>query len=346
MKNISLLILVFSFWMISCGKKDRWDVKLPEEKVELKFTDISKDFFDLNKPLLEIQTKYPFFFDNTTEGVVWEKMRRDTLELAVFDSVNKVFAQPNYQEELKSLFAYYKYYFPNEIIPQIYVYSSGLQNIYEPILYGRKEGMMFIALDGFLGSKSALYGRERVYPYMAKNMTTNHIAAGTVQAIGREIIPFNPRQQSFVDLMVNEGKSLILADALIPKTPDYLKIGFTEDEFNWAIANEGNIWNYFVEQNMLFETDRALKERFLNPGPFSKFLNEIEADSPGRIGAFVGWQICREYLDRNSDLTLEQFIQTDTQTIFKESKYKPKAKDGDYNPTKQASKDEVKQYED
>ena len=177
-------------------------------------------------------------------------------------------------------------------------------------------------------------------------MTPDQVVSGAVQAIGREIIPFNPRQQSFVDLMVNEGKSLVLADALIPTTQDHLKIGYTQEELDWALANEGNIWNYFVEQNMLFETERTYKERFLNPGPFSKFLNEIEADSPGRIGAFVGWQICREYLDRNPDFTLEQFIQTDTQTIFKESKYKPKAAEGNYTPTKQTSKDEVKQYED
>lgn len=345
MKNTSIFLVLISFWLISCGNKDRWDVKLPEEKVALKFTDISQDFFNTEIPLVQIQTKYPFFFDSTTEGNVWEKMRRDTLEVSVFDSVNRIFEKSNYKDDLGELFAYYKFHFPNEIIPQIYTYSSGLQNIYEPILFGRKEGMMFIALDGFLGSQSALYGKERVYPYMAKNMTPNHIASSTVQAIGREIIPFNPRQQTFVDVMVDEGKKLILADALIPKSPDYLKIGYTEEEMNWAMANEGNIWNYFVEQNMVFENDKSLRERFLQAAPFSKFLNEIEADSPGRIGTFIGWQICREYLERNKDLTLDQFIKTDTQTIFKESKYKPKAGKGDYVPTKVAPKDEVKEYE-
>jgi hypothetical protein len=346
MKKIHVILVLLSFWMISCGDKNPWDVKLPEEKVELKFTDISKDFFDLKNPLIEIQTNYPFFFDPNTEGVVWEKQRRDTMELAVYDSINLVFGKTAYQEELENLFAYYKFHFPKEIIPQIYTYSSGLQNIYEPVLYGRKEGMMFIALDGFLGSKSSLYGRERVFPYMAKSMTPAYLRSAVVQAIGREIIPFNPRQQTFVDLMVDEGKKLILADALLPKSEDYLKIGYTQDEMNWAWANEGDIWNYFVEQNMIFENDKTLKERFLQPAPFSKFLNEIEAESPGRIGAFMGWMICREYLERNQDVTLEQFIMTDTQTIFNESKYKPKAGDRKYVPTKSDSKDEVKQYED
>ena len=346
MKTTNWLLILMVFLVISCGKENRWDVELPEEKAELKFTDISKDFFDPTVGLNVLQSRYPFFFDNSVENSVWEEQRKDTLELAVFDSVQKTFAKPIYQEELKGMFAYYKHYFPKEMLPQVYTYSSGLQGIYEPVLYGRKEGMLFIALDGFLGSNTSWYQKERVYPYVAKNMNPENIAPSVVQAIGREIIPFNPRQQTFVDLMVDEGKKLILADALLPKKADELKIGYTKEQLDWAIGNEGDIWNYFVEQNMIFSNDKTYKERFLQPGPFSKFLNEIETESPGRIGAWVGWQICRSYLDENPEMTLEEFIQKDTQTIFKESKYKPKKGEGNYAPETTTSNDEVEKYED
>ncbi len=345
MKTNYWMLIFASFLVISCGKDNRWDVELPQEKVELKITDISKDFFNTSVGLNTLQSRYPFFFDNSVDNSVWEAQRRDTLEVAVFDSVQKKFTKSTYQDDLKSLFAYYKYYFPKELIPQIYTYSSGLQNVYEPIIYGRKEGMLFIAMDGFLGSKSSFYQKERIYPYMAKTMNPHDIAPTVVQAIGREIVPFNPRQQTFVDLMVDEGKKLILADALLPKTSDELKIGYSKEQLDWAIANEGDIWNYFIEQNMIFSNDKTYRERFLQPGPFSKFLNEIETESPGRIGAWIGWQICRKYLDENPDLTLEQFIQQDTQLIFKESKYKPKKGDGNYSQSETASKDEVEKYE-
>ncbi len=345
MKRNYWLLIFTVFLVVSCGKDNRWDVELPQEKVELKFTDISKDFFDPNVPLNTLQARYPFFFDNSVDNLVWEAQRKDTLEVAVFDSVQRKFEKYNYQNDLESLFAYYKYYFPKELLPQVYTYSSGLQGVYEPILYGRKEGMLFIALDGFLGSKSSWYQKERVYPYMAKTMNPENIAPGVVQAIGREIVPFNPRQQTFVDLMVDEGKKLILADALLPKTPDELKVGYSKEQLDWAIANEGDIWNYFVEQNIVFSNDKTYRERFLQPGPFSKFLNEVETESPGRIGAWMGWQICRKYLDENPDLTLEQFIQQDTQLIFKESKYKPKKGDGNYAPNENTSNDEVEKYE-
>lgn len=333
------------FLVVSCGKENRWDVELPEKKVDLKFTDISKDFFDPSVELQSLQSRYHFFFDNSVENSVWEEQRKDSLELAVFDSVQKQFAKPTYQEEIERLFAYYKHYFPNEILPQVFTYSSGLQNIYDPVIYGRKEGMLFIALDGFLGSESGWYKKERVYPYIAKNMNPENIPPSVVMAIGREIIPFNPRQQTFVDLMVDEGKKLILADALLPHTEDQLKIGYTKEQLEWAMANEGDIWNYFVEQNMIFSSDKTYKERFLQPGPFSKFLNEIETESPGRIGAWIGWQICRKYWDENPEMTLEEFIQKDTQEIFKASKYKPKKGDGNYAPKEATSNDEVEKYE-
>lgn len=345
MKTNYWIAIWMIFLVVSCGKENRWDVELPEENVELKFTDISKDFFDPSVALNTLQSRYPFFFDNSVENSVWEEQRKDTLELAVFDSVQKTFAKPDYKEEIEGVFAYYKHYFPHEILPQVYTYSSGLQNIYDPVIYGRKEGMLFIALDGYLGSESSWYKKERVYPYVAKNMNPENIAPSVVMAIGREIIPFNPRQQAFVDLMVDEGKKLVLADALLPKTPDQLKIGYTKEQLEWAVANEGDIWNYFVEQNMIFSSDKTYKERFLQPGPFSKFLNEIETESPGRIGAWIGWQICRKYLDENPEMTLEEFVQKDTQLIFKESKYKPKKGEGNYTPKEETSNDEVEKYE-
>lgn len=344
MKSVNWVVVLVCIVIFSCGKKDRWEINLPEEKVELKFTDLSKEFFDQTVPLSEVQSKYPFFFDGS-ENEVWERQRKDTLEIGVYDSINKVFEKSEYKTEIQKLFAYYKYYYPKEMLPQVFTYSSGLQGIYDPVIYGRKEGMLFVALDGFLGSHSQWYQNEHVFPYLAKNMTPKNLAPMIVQAIGIEIIPFNPRKQSFVDIMVDEGKKLILSDALLPETSDELKIGFTQDELNWAKANEGDIWNYFVEQNMIFETDNSLKERFIKEAPFSKFLNEIETESPGRIGVWMGWQICRKYMDEHAKMSLQEFLDMDTQLIFKESKYKPKKGETNYSPTKQPEKDEVKKYD-
>lgn len=351
MKRGYWVIVILSLLIISCGKENRWDIEIPQEKVNLQITDISKDFFDTKIPLAEVQARYPFFFLDTVSNQIWERQRNDPFERAVYDSVVLAFKKYNKtQPELERLFAYYQHYFPNLKIPQIFTYSSTLQeaNIYNPVIYGAKEGLMFIALDGFLGSNNQLYKQQaplKIYDYMAQNMNPENLPPAVVRAIGQEIIPFDPRKQTFGDLMVDEGKKLILADALLSETPDHLKIGFTKSQMEWAKANEGNVWNYFVEQNMVFETDKSLRQRFIDYAPFSKFLNEIETESPGRMGVYIGWQICKSYVDKNDELTLEQFLNTDTQTIFNGSKYKPEKGDGNYTPTKPDSNDEVKKYE-
>ena len=48
---------------------------------------------------------------------------------------------------------------------------------------------------------------------------------------------------------------------LLPKTLDQYKIGYAKSQQEWAVSNEENIWNYFVENDLLFD-DSNLNEDF------------------------------------------------------------------------------------
>ncbi|MNL23930.1 hypothetical protein D3C87_1453440 [compost metagenome] len=61
----------------------------------------------------------------------------------------------------------------------------------------------------------------------------------------------------------------------------------------------------------------------MTPAPFSKFYLEIDNDSPGRVGAWIGWQMVRSYM-KNNNVTLPELLKTDNKEIFEKSKYKPK----------------------
>jgi uncharacterized protein YjaZ len=50
---------------------------------------------------------------------------------------------------------------------------------------------------------------------------------------------------------------------------------------------------------------------------------EIDNETPGRVGTWVGWQIVRSFMN-NNDVTLQQALQMDTMELFQKSKYKPK----------------------
>jgi hypothetical protein len=62
--------------------------------------------------------------------------------------------------------------------------------------------------------------------------------------------------------------------------------------------------------------------KYTSDGPFTSVLSK---QAPARIGHWVGWQIIRQYMNNNPDVSLEQLMQeNDAQAILKKSKYKPR----------------------
>ena len=123
--------------------------------------------------------------------------------------------------------------------------------------------------------------------------------------------------------MINEGKFLYATDINLPMVSDELKIGYSKEKLNWAEQNENDVWKYFIENELLFSNDASLNSRFIDVAPFSKFYLESDNDSPGRIGVWIGWQIVRSYM-KNNEVTLEQLMSMESESIYKKSKYKPK----------------------
>ncbi len=75
---------------------------------------------------------------------------------------------------------------------------------------------------------------------------------------------------------------------------------------------------------MLYQTDSQWIERFLEPAPFSKFYLELDLESPGRVGRWIGWQIVRKYRDLYPEKPLQELLRLPAQQLFNQSKYKPK----------------------
>ena len=100
-------------------------------------------------------------------------------------------------------------------------------------------------------------------------------------------------------------------------------IGYSDEHWAWAEANQTEIWRNFIENELLYSTDGDLERRFLDPAPFSKFGLELDNESPGRIGRYIGWKIVQAYMDRN-EVSLQEMIDLPPVKMFKASRYKPK----------------------
>ena len=67
-----------------------------------------------------------------------------------------------------------------------------------------------------------------------------------------------------------------------------------------------------------------MDRRFLDPAPFSKFGLELDSESPGRLGRYIGWQIVRAYADKNKKAELIELLDLPADELFKIANYKPK----------------------
>jgi hypothetical protein len=109
---------------------------------------------------------------------------------------------------------------------------------------------------------------------------------------------------------------------MLPDFPDSLLFPFPQEKIQWVIDNEANIWGYLIENNYLYSKDNVVIRKFVNEAPFTNFFGK---QSPGKIGVWIGWQICRSWIQKNPDRKLSELMQeTDAQKILSESKYKPK----------------------
>lgn len=331
LKNLSLFLFLIlcSFACNSCSDKDtendRWEIEQDLPEVSFAFADISKGLFDSDMPIQELRNKYPLFFSNNRTDSIYEEIRRDSLLKAVYHDQKVVFGDYSIlKKELNSAFQRIKYFYPNWEVPNIYVYSSDLSSLYDPILYIPEEKSIYIALDGFLGSNNEWYKKAGIEKYLADGMTPLNVLPKTVDAIARKLIP-TQKEAFFLASMIQEGKVLLFKDAVLPNTLDSIKIGYSSKAYSWCFKQEYYIWNYFIQADLLYDSDKDLINRFLSAGPFSKFYNEIQTESPSRIGEWIGWQIVRKYAKENKDLSLSEILnQSNHEKIFIDSHYKPK----------------------
>lgn len=321
--RIIALSLVLVLGLSSCKKESQsqWNVEVtnPAEKVEI--TDISKEFYDQNVTVDQFKAKFPWF-QGTVSDTDFLKRKTDPAEIKIYKEAIGKIDQKKLQADLQDLFSHIKYYFPEFKTPKVFLFSSVLQMIQDPIFYDAKTNFLFIDVTGFMGDRNPNY--KGLELYFQKSMNPNNIVPKVSQIFAEGFVKESPDHQKFIDQLILNGKIMMLQDAFLPTYPEYLKINYTQKQYEWAVNNEANIYNYFVENNLIFGDDHRLVERFISPGPFSKFYTEIDNESSPQIGIFTGWQICKSYFKEKPDTKLVDFLKLDGTIIFNQSGYKPK----------------------
>ncbi len=302
--------------MVSCGKKTKKKTDVSISKTPVIIDRFEQKFYNANaKTLQTVKNEYPFLFPHQNDSIWLHKIEN---ERALFTKSQEIFKNfDSEKSQIEDLFAHVKKYHASFKAPKIITLITNL-DYQNKVVYA--DSLLFISLDMYLGKNSEVYNDFPMY--LAQNFDKSHLIVAIAKSISeRYFIPSKRRQ--FIDIMINEGKKMYLIDSYLPSVSDAQKMGYSKNKYEWTVANESQLWRYFMENKLLYSTDSKLYTRFIADAPFSKFYIDIDKESPGRVGVWLGWQIVRSYMN-NNNVTLQQLLQTNTQEIFKKSKYKPK----------------------
>ena len=317
MNKLSVLFLS-AILLASCAKKEQIAVDVSDIEAMVKVHRFEQDFYDSDpSELPKLKQKYPLLFPENTPDSVWISKMNDPDERELFREVNTRFVDFRKESaQLADLYKHIKYYYPTFREPTIYTVMSNI-DYQNSVIYA--DSLLFISLDVFLGKDKKVY--QDFPDYIKQNFTKDHLITAVAKAFAEREVP-RTKDRTFVSRMIQRGKLYYLLDVFLPKVKDSYKIGYTQDQIEWADFNDVSMWKYFVEKELLFSNDQELNRRFLDNAPFSKFYSAQDNETPGRIGEWFGWQIVRAYM-RNTDVELQEMLKTPNEIIFKESKYKP-----------------------
>jgi gliding motility-associated lipoprotein GldB len=319
MKKIGILfaLLVFVF---SCQDKSETEKKIDEIPISLKLVRFDKLFFETQpQDLGKLKVAYPEFFPQDVPDSVWTNKMTNTMWKQLYGEVQKKYGDFAAQkEEIEAVFKHAKFYFPNTRMPEVITVISEMDYNNKVIYTG---DYLLIAMELYLGKDHEFYKSE--FPaYIRQNFEATQIAPDVVSALSNNQVPDEPNK-NLLSQMIFAGKELYIKDLLIPDYSDADKMGYTPEQIQWCQDNESYMWRYFIDESLLYDASPKLASRFIHQAPFSKFYLEIDNESPGQVGAWLGWQIVRAYADNNA-VDVKELLITDAATIFNNSKYKPK----------------------
>lgn len=333
----SYLFFLFILTFLSCKQDTKPDVSAI--KLDIKLERFDQDLYqgkskDLPQTDLLLQKKYGIFYDDYIHKMVGNYDYTSAQILATlftdkaYEDLNKekdsVFTDMKpVEKDLTQTFKYIKYYYPKAQVPRFITFISGFA-VQTPI----GNDYMGIGLDMFLGKNSQFYPAivESVPLYLSRRFTPQYILPRVAETYAREeLFAERDEDKTLLAKMVHNGKILYFMDrVLADNVPDSIKIGYTAKQLDWCKVFEKEIWGYYLENDLLFETDYQKIQVLLGEGPFTPGLGEKNESAP-KLGVWTGWQIVRKYMQENPSVTLQQLMsEKDPQKILQASKYKPK----------------------
>jgi len=335
--TVAIFVTVLVSLLSSC-KNNQYRVNISGIKAEIKIKRLEQDIFAVDPLKLPdtiefIKKKYGKFLQYFSYVInigeigdsVWLdgliRFCTDRLNNEVYQKTMQVFPDLKWLEDgLSEAFRHYLYYFPAAPLPEVFTCITGFNN---SIITG--DSTLGIGLDRYLGNDCKYYPQLGIYNYQAAKMTPEYIITDCMYGWASSewdynVVGYNP--DNVLSAIIHEGKLFYFVKCMLPEIDDRVIFGFNPAQMKFCIENEGMMWQYMIENNLLFSTDLFTKRKLIGEAPFTSYFSK---ESPGRAAAWIGFRIVESYMKNSRNTSLKDLMSLkDPQDMLGKARYSPK----------------------
>jgi len=339
MKNsiLPVIILLISLSGLFSCKRDRYRINISSVRAEIEIKRLENDLFGMDPASIKdslpaLKQKYGDFLryfsfvietgdiNDSIFGDYIVSFCTDKLNNEVYSAVAGAYPDVSFiEQDLEKAFRHYSWYFPGSTIPGVFTCITGFNR---SIITA--DSVLGISLDRYLGRDCEYYPALEIYGYIAARMNSWNIVPDCMYAWGAKLWDFedmNYEAGNVLSEMIHEGKLKYFEKCMLPDIADEIIFGFTSDQMKFCRNNESRMWQYMIENDLIFKTDRFIIRKLIGDGPFTSYFTN---ESPGRAAVWTGFRIVESFMARNRNTSLESLMNdVNIQQILEKAKYDP-----------------------
>jgi len=320
------------FAMTSCQEDEpayKAKLNVKPEPYDLQFDRYEEVLFNLDTAdfqheLMKIQDRYRVFLSGDLNNLAAVKYLKDfatdSYSLSLYEKVKTAFPDLKEVEPMvEEVLAYFHHYYPEIELPKkAFTCIIGINADEPPVQI--IDNQLVISLDWYLNGDE-VYDQIGMPKYIQVRTGIATLARDVAEQLYMNYLYEWRKQGQIVGEMVFYGRRNFFVEAMCPEMPDSILLGYSQEQWEWATENEGQMWADIVGSRRLYDSGLDAYMMFFGDGPFTQVYSY---EAPSRLGEFFGLNIIRSYFS-NNEITLQNLMQRkDLQDIFQDSGYKPK----------------------
>ena len=321
-----LILTTLFFIVLSCNRNE---LLVDTSGIEVSFEVINVDSIYSNTPNDSVQGVHNTFLEKLGSLYEYEismniqKRANDIQADDIYSFYNNEYIKELEKEKLKfneevwnqldkteEGFKHLKYHFEELDLPKQIILINKMFSGIE-----LDESQVSVGLEKYINQETKIIKEipsEELFQWQKEAMNIEFLARDIIFRWIQASL-FEEKDENLAFHIIQAGKLLYILNAAFPNEDGAYIMRYSPEDYSWAIDNETPFWEYLVREEMLFKNNVRDKTNFLNEGPYTIGLPE---KGPDRLGQFLGFRIVKQFMKSNKELTLQDLINTEYNTIL------------------------------